>query len=72
MTATTTAPTAAAAAVRTRGTPNARLRAWATRATCKYAAAGEMCGSSPLPDVVTRSIGSGPACMGCDWRRELT
>ncbi|WP_143674669.1 carbohydrate ABC transporter permease, partial [Streptomyces caniscabiei] len=32
MTATTTAPTAAPAAVRTRGTPNARLRAWATRA----------------------------------------
>src|SRR5262245_7504306 len=36
-----------------------RPRAFATRGTWKYADSGEMCGSRPLPDVVTRSIGTG-------------
>src|SRR5262249_10627234 len=35
-----------------------RLRALATRGTWNNAAAGEMCGSSPPPEVVTRSIGT--------------
>ena len=34
-------------------------RSRATRGTWKSAAAGEMCGSSPDADVVTRSIGTG-------------
>ena len=37
------------------------LRAFATRGTWNRAAAGEMSGSSPLPDVVTRSMGTGVA-----------
>ena len=35
------------------------LRAFATRGTWNRAASGEMCGSRPLPEVVTRSIGTG-------------
>src|SRR4051812_23660591 len=34
------------------------LRAFATRGTWKSALSGEICGSRPLPDVVTRSIGT--------------
>ncbi len=45
---------------RPRSTPRAR----ATRATWYSAAAGEMCGSSPLPDAVTRSTGTGARVAG--------
>ena len=37
-------------------------RARATRATCRYAFAGEMCGSSPDADAVTMSVGISPSC----------
>ena len=37
----------------------AGLRALATRGTWKSAASGEMSGSRPLPEVVTRSTGTG-------------
>ena len=36
------------------------LRAFATRGTWNKAASGEMSGSRPLPEVVTRSIGTAP------------
>ena len=38
-----------------------RLRALAMRGTWNSAASGEMCGSRPLADVVTRSAGTGAA-----------
>ena len=38
---------------------SASPRASATRGTWKSAAAGGMCGSSPLPEVVTSSTGTG-------------
>ena len=42
-----------------------RLRALATRGTWKSAASGEMCGSRPLAEVVTRSIGTGADGFSC-------
>jgi len=41
------------------------LRALATRDTWKNAASGEMCGSSPLAVVVTKSIGTGAEGFSC-------
>jgi hypothetical protein len=48
------------AAHRASGEPRAR----ATRGTWWSAAAGEMCGSRPLPDAVTRSTGTGARARG--------
>src|SRR5665213_4433181 len=41
------------------------LRAFATRGTWKKAPSGEMSGSRPLPDVVTRSTGTAAAGFSC-------
>src|SRR5262249_788332 len=41
------------------------LRAFATRGTWKSAAAGEICGSSPPPEVVTRSMGTAAEGVSC-------
>ena len=41
-----------------------RLRARAMRGTCQAAAAGVMCGSSPLAEAVTRSTGTGTVLPG--------
>ena len=43
---------------------SSRPRARATRATWYSAAAGEMCGSRPLPEAVTRSTGTGRVLPG--------
>lgn len=45
-------------------------RSRATRGTWNSAAAGEMCGSTPDADVVTRSIGTGAS--GFSWRAVST
>src|SRR5262249_35241480 len=50
------------------GTP----RALATRATWYCAAAGLICGSSPLPDAVTRSTGTGAVLPGSAARSAST
>src|SRR5271167_1376716 len=42
-----------------------RLRALAIRGTWKNAASGEMCGSRPEADVVTRSAGTGADGFSC-------
>src|SRR5471030_568351 len=44
-------------------------RARAMRSTCQMAALVEICASSPEADVVTKSCGTGPCCVGLAARR---
>ena len=52
--------------------PGRAPRAFATRATWYSAAAGLMCGSSPLPEAVTRSTGTGAVLSGSASRSAST